>query len=299
MKIILSRKGFDSGSGGVANPILPSGHLCMLPIPDSRSTISYRDIQIPASTSSRLKEVNLGWLLNQLTGERILPQAGAHLDPDLFFGSVKRRGKWRALFGQCGSALGHLRRQGVEVGDLFLFYGWFRQTDWLEGKLRYAAGAPDLHVIFGWLQIGEIWDLTHNAQIPLWAQYHPHCQETFRQSVARRPNVLYVSRRVLEIPASKNRYPGAGLFPKFHGRLQLSEGGSLRSLWRLPTWFAPSDGRPPLTYHAAPSRWQCTPQGVRLRTVGRGQEFVLDGAAYPESARWLHTLFEETLQASH
>ncbi len=34
MKVILSRKGMDSTSGGIASPILPDGTLLSLPIPD-------------------------------------------------------------------------------------------------------------------------------------------------------------------------------------------------------------------------------------------------------------------------
>ena len=34
-RIILSRKGFDSSSGGVASPIFSDGSLCSLPIPFS------------------------------------------------------------------------------------------------------------------------------------------------------------------------------------------------------------------------------------------------------------------------
>jgi hypothetical protein len=33
MKVILSRKGFDSEYGGIASPILPDGTLLSLPIP--------------------------------------------------------------------------------------------------------------------------------------------------------------------------------------------------------------------------------------------------------------------------
>ena len=35
MKIILSRKGFDSKFGGMASPILPDGTLLSLPIPSN------------------------------------------------------------------------------------------------------------------------------------------------------------------------------------------------------------------------------------------------------------------------
>ncbi|RIE11762.1 hypothetical protein SMC3_08215 [Candidatus Cryosericum hinesii] len=37
MRVILSRKGFDSGYGGWASPILPDGRMLSLPIPASRT----------------------------------------------------------------------------------------------------------------------------------------------------------------------------------------------------------------------------------------------------------------------
>jgi hypothetical protein len=44
MKIILSRKGFDSAAGGYANPILPDGTLLSLPIPDESSAVCFSDL---------------------------------------------------------------------------------------------------------------------------------------------------------------------------------------------------------------------------------------------------------------
>ncbi len=44
MKIILSRKGFDSSAGGVPSPIFPDGGLLSLPIPDKASQIACNDI---------------------------------------------------------------------------------------------------------------------------------------------------------------------------------------------------------------------------------------------------------------
>ena len=44
MKIILSRKGMDSNTGGLASPILPNGTLLSLPIP-SDDKITYSSIQ--------------------------------------------------------------------------------------------------------------------------------------------------------------------------------------------------------------------------------------------------------------
>ena len=47
MKIILSRKGFDSGksNGCFPSPILPNGKIISFPIPSSDSCLSWDDIE--------------------------------------------------------------------------------------------------------------------------------------------------------------------------------------------------------------------------------------------------------------
>src|ERR1019366_1035802 len=103
MRIILSRKGFDSSSGGVPSPIFPDGGILSLPIPDRLSTISYKEI---AGNSW----ATVGELVEQLAG---IPQTHrAHLDPDLAACSFPRAEAWRPIFGQVGSAESHLRNAG-------------------------------------------------------------------------------------------------------------------------------------------------------------------------------------------
>jgi hypothetical protein len=124
MKIILSRKGFDAGLGGVASPIFPSGALYSLPIPESftsRRSKRYKEIQVGNQS--------LGTIVNDLTGGRVKPDTFAHLDPDLNALSVLRQTNWRPVFGQAGAAEKHLQNQGVKEGDVFVFYGWFRQVE--------------------------------------------------------------------------------------------------------------------------------------------------------------------------
>ncbi|WP_231480625.1 hypothetical protein [Thiomonas sp. FB-Cd] len=58
--------------------------------------------------------------------------------------------------GQTGAAQSHLAHQGVGVGDVFLFFGWFRRAESVAGCWRYAPDAPDLHVLFGWLEVDEV-----------------------------------------------------------------------------------------------------------------------------------------------
>ena len=44
MKVILSRKGFDSQYGGMPSPILPDGTMLSLPIPSKDDNIKYSDL---------------------------------------------------------------------------------------------------------------------------------------------------------------------------------------------------------------------------------------------------------------
>jgi putative DNA base modification enzyme with NMAD domain len=86
---------------------------------------------------------------------------------------------------------------------------------------------------------------------------------------------------------------GAGLFTQFSSRLQLTAPGASASEWLLPAWFEPVGDRPPLTYHGDRNRWTRDGEQVRLRSVGRGQEFVLNLSAYPEAQAWLAALFNQ------
>ena len=44
MKVILSRKGFDSANGGIVSPILEDGTMISFPIPSNDSS-SFNDLQ--------------------------------------------------------------------------------------------------------------------------------------------------------------------------------------------------------------------------------------------------------------
>lgn len=44
MKLVLSRKGFDSSYGGMPSPILLDGQLVPLPIPDRDDHYTFRDL---------------------------------------------------------------------------------------------------------------------------------------------------------------------------------------------------------------------------------------------------------------
>lgn len=280
MKIILSRKGFDSSFGGVASPILPSGRLCSLPIPatDGENAPRYRDILFDGQS--------LGKLVHDLTDGKFSPERPAHLDPDLNSASVPRLPGWRGAFGQAGAAEAHLQNQGVEAGDVFLFYGWFKEVECYGSTYHYVQGARDRHVIFGWLQIEERIPIAERSLIPEWARNHVH----YRRPPSDKLDSLYIATERLTLRGTSFDMPGAGIFPRYHPSLCLTDQGTSRSMWRLPSWMFPVDGRATLTYHNNLKRWKKRADHTLLKSAGRGQEFVLDTTHYPKASEWLTNL---------
>ena len=279
MKLILSRKGFDSSSGGVPSPIFPNDQMISLPIPDKASTIAYKDIAGNACAP-------VAELVHDLA--KLPPTYRAHLDPDLSAHSIPRRQGWRPLFGQEGAAESHLENQRVDTGDVFLFFGLFRRVKKHASGWQCVSGSRPIHVIFGWLQIARRVAVSNWPNDATWALYHPH----FRRE-PHPTNVVYVGAERLAL-AGPERFPipGAGLFPGFTPELQLTESQCSRpGRWLLPEWFHPDGRASVLTYHSRPARWQMSKAGVvMLDSVARGQEFVLDCDDYPEAVGWVHGL---------
>jgi len=277
MRLILSRKGFDSSAGGVPSPIFEDGTLVSLPIPERRSGRTYADIILGGR--------KLGSVVEQLSGrKKVRGTFGAHLDPDLVRGAVPRAAGWRPSLGQCAAAQGLLQRNKVGVGDLFLFFGWFRAVEDREGVLRYRRGAPHLHVLFGWLQVGGVFQPPDEAT-PAWAADHPHVVQPRRKN-----NTLYVAAKALTLGCVATGLAGGGVFPKYREELRLTAPGCGRSTWALPSWFDPRGGRPPLGAHRDRDRWSTVDGVLQLRSVARGQEFLLDLDRYPEAVDWLRSL---------
>lgn len=281
MKIILSRKAWDSSYGKKPSPILPDGRLLPMPIPSKSSPIRYCDLSFHG--------LSVGELASSLTNGKQRPNYNCHLDPDIEESMFDRPPSWRPIFGQHSTAQSHLEKQGVGSGDLFLFFGWFRQTDWFGGQLDYVPDTPDRHILFGWLQVGEAISLSSGAAYPDWADYHPHLHGEWS-----RPNGLYLASEYLRIDGRATGRAGAGLFRHASTARILTEPGQKRSTWRLPAFFheAVQQGGAVLTYHNHPERWRKVGEYTRLESVGRGQEFVFDNERVPSALGWLHSLLE-------
>ena len=211
MKLILSRKGFDSQSGGCPSPIFPNGTLYSLPIPYDPSEIIYGDLSH--------SNTNIGEVVEDLTGKHVKRDHYAHLDPDINCVAYPRQEGWRPLFGQSGAAQGHLCNQGVQAGDLFLFFGLFQKIEKTSGRWCFVKDAPRQHILWGWLQIGEIHkvDEIPKDELP-WARYHPHLHPSRGTNPT---NTLYIASEKLDL-GDGSIAPGAGRFPKFHEQLMLT-----------------------------------------------------------------------------
>lgn len=261
LKIILSRKGFDSKAGGYPSPILPDGTLVSLPIPEENTGIYYKDLKI---------NTNLSYLdlMKQLGITKYDEKSTTHLDPDINPSIIQRQNNWECIFGQDNQSASHLDNQSVDVGDIFLFFGWFRNVIEVGGKYKYDPEDKNgKHIIWGYLEIGKKIAIDTIINYPPHYQNHPHFKNRNRQN-----NTAFISNDTLSF---NNTVNGAGTL-KYNENLVLSFDDNKKSIWKLPLFFHPSYGTT-MTYHEDLNKWNNNGYFCNLESVGRGQEFVIYG----------------------
>jgi len=287
MIIVFSRKGFDSSYGGSPSPILEDGTIVSLPIPESdydrEYSIRYKDLKPHG--------VDLGKLIDDLAVKgKVSSKDHAHFDPDICENAYSPRKKgWRGLFGQCLAAQGHLRNQHVGIGDLFLFYGLYQKVKKTNGKYVYDKSARPIHLIWGWMQVGDKFDVAKEQLKYPWASYHPHYH--FQKQHIN--NTLYVASETLNIEGlGENRIKGYGVFEHYREELQLTDPDKDKtSYWRLPAWMYQENKEScPLTYNAN-REWELENGYARLKSFTRAQEYVYPGPIPKEALKWLRGLF--------
>ncbi len=241
MRIIFSRKGFDSTAGGGPSPII-GGRPVSLPIPDTKG--------LSRTTYGKL---GLGEHAAKASRGRLGAGDLCHHDPMFLPDGM-------AILGQCASAQGHLARQGVDLGDVFLFFGLF------EGE-----GHPRHHRIFGYLRIDEIVPLIEadkNTKARFLAIDHPHALGMHGTN-----DTLYVGKGTTANHASAD--------------LTLTVDGGPVSMWRRPAWLR----RGEITYF--PDRDENWPDHDRMYRIGNGQEFVADIGRRKAPREWLARMIAE------
>lgn len=264
MKVILSRKGFDSQYGKINSPILPDGTMLSLPIPQNNDSIKFYELSYKdKSYLDLIKELKPNW--------KYPDNQAAHLDPDIRKEAYNNRSKdWRPIFGQSAAAQGHLKKQGVGIGDIFLFFGSFQETEYYNQKLQYRKNAnypKGRHAIFGYLQIGEILELNTDADydvLPSFSKYHSHANRNFIENdgKVRSNNCIYIASDKLSF---NSNLPGGGTLNYDEKRI-LTKKGRNKSMWHLPGFLKELK----ITYHKEESFIN-----DYFQSAAKGQEFVI------------------------
>ena len=218
MKIILSRKGFDSSNGGIQSPIFPDGTMVSFPIP-SEDRDTYEGFVYDGMEYARiLKDLQYKGTLH------------CHADPDLDPARRKKRVPgWVPAFGQIGSSASYLSNIGVEEGDLFLFFGNFHFVENESGRIGFVRNAGDyyrdhdIQVIWGYLQVGEILSTPEQQRALTW---HPHSIE---KRVCDATNVIYKASETLSFDPGR---PGAGVL-SFDEKRVLTRYGCNKATWKM------------------------------------------------------------------
>jgi|Deesub1362A_J573_1020465.scaffolds.fasta_scaffold00294_17 hypothetical protein len=232
MRVILSRKGFDVRYGGHPSPVLPDSRMISIPIPSIEDVTTYEELTLNYGKYRTYYDL-MKELYHEIhlkgRPEKLKKDMKCHLDPDIYRDVVERQECWRPIFGQTGAAQSHLQNKGVGEGDIFLFFGTFRKTKFSHGKLVFDRKDKEKHVIFGYLQIGEIIPLNEEGSVPEWIRYHSHAI-TYRGA---KNNTIYIARDRLSFD---RELPGAGTFI-FDRSLILTKEGYTKSRWDLPGFF--------------------------------------------------------------
>lgn len=265
MKLILSRKGFDSANGGMPSPILPDGTLLSLPIPSEDASDKLGSLYWEGKSYFDI-------IKSLKPRTKLQADTSCHLDPDLRRDCKQRTADWQPAFGQVGAALSSLRNEGVEKGDLFLFFGWFKQTELRKGELKFVKGAPDLHIVYGYMQVGDI--VNRKEDIPLGIGSHPHV--FFKDEWEKGQNAVFLASDTLSLNPNLS---GCGVLD-FRSNRILTKQGKSRTRWDLPHFFKEVDIK------GCKNPWK----EDYFQSAAIGQEFIME--ATDEIADWARQIIE-------
>lgn len=217
MKVILSRKGFDSSNGGIVSPIIDGENMISFPIP-SNDGDKYDDLYYGNDPYSRI-----------LRDLKYKDGVTCHVDPDL---DLSRRistiAEWEPIFGQINSSATYLLNTvKVEAGDLFLFFGNFHHVTKIDETYTYIRNSGDfykdhdLQVIWGYLQIGKIITDSKEQEKYFW---HPH---SIKIRTGDDTNVMFIASERLSFNLNLK---GAGLL-KYDVDRVLTAKGCSKARW--------------------------------------------------------------------
>jgi hypothetical protein len=270
MKVVLSRKGMDSENGGIPSPIIQSKEgywkFYSLPIPTENSDIKYDELCL-------FDDVKVSKFIEDL-GLKGRKYEYCHLDPDIRESYLNKRPiDWKRCFGQVKSAQTHLENNQIGVGDVFLFFGWFKKAEYNNGMFKYIADRDypnGFHAIYSYLQINEIYK-PNIQKTPTWLNYHPHVKYKNETEFNNANNTIYVATEFINYPKHFNKN-GSISFVFSEDLILTKKRQPNRTLWELPMELHPNSGVK-LSYNAS-ERWGIENNNAILKSASKGQEFV-------------------------
>jgi len=302
VKVVLSRKGFDSEAGGGYSPFDPqTGVYLVLPIPmdemdgkelNISTPLKYEAIHIKTEYLPGYSASNLGSFLMEAKGKKATIKGKeseyAHLDP--WLGPCP----WLAgdsnhpigAFGQVDKPQAHLHNQDVGKGSLFLFFSRFvpipKRKNLIVPSVSSEHLDRGLYFIYGWLKVKEVIQQYEDIQDPKVLSHHPHATKKYFETYANKPkgkNTIYIADEFLFNNGSNFR--GCGYFPRLNKDLLLTATDCAQqprtwipSRWSLPGFF----------FEKSPSCLK------RRKWCRRG-----DGSCLVEtSGQWQEAVFEES-----
>ena len=292
MRLVLSRKGFDSGSGGCLSPYNHNtGQYIWFPIPEKVNSYSnkirYKNILVKNEYLSGLKGSNLSEVYKNYKGTNRVKlrrneyasidnnELFAHFDPMLGIPPlIEENEKWiiGKGFGQFNAAP-QLENHDVNKGSIFLFFGGFQST---------ANTKISGHYIYVWLKVKKRIE-TYEECKEILEQYnlnhHPHITEAaFNRN---QKNYIFLPEQWLYEDLN---IPGCGYFSTLNDHLLLSSNKeSNKATWKLPNLFYKN-----LT-QVHQKTWEKTKDGFCTVKTGIGQEFITELSKQGEE--WLRELF--------
>ncbi len=252
MKIVFSRKGFDSSNGGKPSFIFPDGSLFSVPIPTKNDKLTFGDLQFSYAGDSAHK------ILNQVTNGLHNENGICHHDPM----EIQHNDGKNLVLGQFGSPDGELRNGGIDKGDIFLFFGWFKHINKINGRWQYLRDSKNIQLIWSYMEVGSIHRINNMSDVKrkeLFKQKsflneHPHVQRpNFEKN-----NSLYVSQQHEMFDYDEKRC-----------LTDIKEYETM-SKWRLPSFF-----NQPSSFTRF-KNFILEGDDVIMKYRGVGQEFILN-----------------------
>ncbi len=271
MKVILSRKGFEPTHGGIPSPIMPDGTLLLLPKPVEEGTISYHELSY--------KNLSYYDILTSLDKDLKEPLNKARCHSSCYISPQNHTPplEWYPAYFHNGLLESHLSKQKVSVGDIFLFYGWFRQTEYdSTHTLRFVPDAPEQNIIFAYFQIGAI-----IKDISFFSKQYNWQLHTFIDKSNSIPNTIYLPTKKLSY---NNHQPGCDVL-SYSSKLILTKPGFNYNQWQLPDFLCAPDVT--ITYHNNRNNGFISGKDYFIASA-ISEEFVIHGTY--DLQHWVHSM---------